>query len=215
MALARNYNKFLTDLVIKHARRSDAILDFGAGIGTFASWMTDRGYAVSCVETDPDQANVIADTGLAVRPEIADFPDNSFDYIYTLNVLEHIEQDVEVLSEFKRVLKPNGKIFIYVPAMTVLYSSMDEKVGHHRRYSRQSLSELGHKAGFRVSNCLYADSLGFPATLLFKLSNNTSGDLNPRMLVLYDRLIFPLSRLCDVFTSRLFGKNVYCVLENK
>lgn len=213
MALATNYNRFLTDLVISHARKSDAILDFGAGIGTFASWLTDRGYHVSCIETDSDQAHMIAAAGIDVQPEIANFPDAAFDYIYTLNVLEHIEYDVETLRQLKRVLKPDGKIFIYVPAMAVLYSSMDEKVGHHRRYSRQSLSDVGRKAGYRVSNCLYADSLGFPATLLFKLSGNTSGNLNPSMLVLYDKWIFPLSRLCDVITSRLFGKNVYCVLE--
>jgi SAM-dependent methyltransferase len=215
MALATNYNRFLTDLVAGHARRTDAILDFGAGIGTFASWLIDRGYKVSCIETDPDQAQVITAAGIEVQREIGSFPDASFDYIYTLNVLEHIEYDIETLRQLKRILKPDGKIFIYVPAMAVLYSSMDEKVGHHRRYSRHSLNEVCRKAGYRVRNCLYADSLGFPATLLFKLSGNTSGDLNPSMLVLYDRWIFPLSRLCDRIVSRFFGKNVYCVLENE
>lgn len=215
MALATNYNRFLTDLVTSHAQQSDAILGFGAGIGTFSSWLADRGYHVSCIETDPDQAQVITSAGIDVRPEIANFSDATVDYIYTLNVLEHIEYDVEALRQLQRVLKPDGKIYIYVPAMAVLYSSMDEKVGHYRRYSRQSLKHVGRKAGFRVKNCTYADSLGFPATLLFKLSGNTSGDLNPSMLVLYNRWIFPLSRLCEVITSRLFGKNVYCVLENE
>jgi SAM-dependent methyltransferase len=213
MALAVNYNAFLTELVLRYAGDAAALLDFGAGIGTFAATLVERGRAVSCIETDTDQAGMIAAKGIPVQQRVSDYPDNSFDFIYSLNVLEHIEDDVQALTELRRVLKPQGKIFIYVPALNVLYSSMDRKVGHHRRYSRRSLQHLGRSAGYRVSHCRYADSLGFPATLLFKLTNNTSGDLNPGPLTLYDKWIFPLSRLGDYLTSRLFGKNVYCVLE--
>ena len=55
------------------------------------------------------------------------------------------------------------------------------------------------------------DSLGFFATLLFKVGDNGGGDINRRALRLYDRAIFPLSRIVDSVTRRWFGKNLLLI----
>jgi hypothetical protein len=60
----------------------------------------------------------------------------------------------------------------------------------------------------------YADSLGFPATLLFKMIDNGRGDVNRRLLRLYDRLAFPVSRALDTLTHRWFGKNLLALAVN-
>ena len=132
----------------------------------------------------------------------------SADFIYTLNVLEHIENDHLVLLQLFATLKPGGRLLVYVPAFAILYTSMDRKVGHYRRYSRQSLVGALRQAGFQVDDARYVDCMGFLATLLYRLVDNKEGDINPSALRLYDRVAFPVSRALDRNFSRLFGKNL-------
>lgn len=212
MQEAVNYNRFLSRLVGRHAMGEGKILDFGAGIGTFASKVKDSGYDIECLEVDAAQAALLDAKGLPVFTSLDAAADNSYDFVYSLNVLEHIEDDAAAARELFRVMKPGGRALIYVPALEVLFSSMDKKVGHYRRYSRSSLSALLTGAGFELRSCTYCDSLGFPATLLFKWLGNDSGSLSKLPVILYDRIAFPLSRLLDFFCGRLFGKNVYAVL---
>lgn len=213
MAEAINYNKFLLTLIFSYAKRGDRIVDFGAGIGTFARELVQNGYRVHCVEPDDKQAQMIAAAGLSVSASLEEVEDESVDYLYSLNVLEHIEDDVTTLREWRRKLKPGGQLLIYVPAFQLLYSSMDRKVGHFRRYTKGDLVKKLHLAGLAVKTAHYVDSIGFFAALAFRLTGNQSGDLNRRALVVYDRLIFPASRLCDRLFAYWFGKNVVVVAK--
>jgi len=215
MADAINYNNFLVELVLKHAKAGDRILDFGAGIGTFSRRISERGHDVTCVEPDPDQAAVIAESGLSVHNSLDQIADESLDYLYMLNVLEHVEHDVALLREIHRKLKPGGRLLIYVPAFNVLFSSMDREVGHYRRYTRSSLASAARLAGFSINRTRYCDSLGFFATLVYKLLGDNSGRLNPRSLIAYDRIAFPLSRFADLLAGPIIGKNVVLVGEKK
>lgn len=66
--------------------------------------------------------------------------DETVDLSYSLDVLEHIEDDRQAIRGTYRVLKPRSLLVVYVPAMPCHYSSMDEKVQHFRRYMRKELS---------------------------------------------------------------------------
>ena len=61
------------------------------------------------------------------------------DFVYTFNVLEHIEDDAAALTHVGRALRHRGKLLGYVPAFEVLYTSMDRWVGHLRRCWRARL----------------------------------------------------------------------------
>jgi len=213
MAEARNYNAFLVALVLKNrgpVKASEAI-DFGAGIGTFAAMLRERGVDVVCFEPDPGQCERIRAAGMTAVADFNAVPDDSVPYIYSLNVLEHIEDDASALRLIAAKLAPAGRLLLYVPAFQMLFTSMDRKVGHYRRYRRQQLVELAERAGLRVVAARYADSLGFLATLAYKLVGPQSGDIDRRSVALFDRFVFPLSRLCDVVFGRILGKNVYLV----
>jgi hypothetical protein len=85
---------------------------------------------------------------------------------------------------------------------------MDRQVGHYRRYRRPELTALLRQAGFVIDEARYVDSLGFFAALLYKVLGDTSGSINVQGLRLYDRFIFPLSRLIDRIVAGSFGKNL-------
>lgn len=209
MEEAINYNKFLLDLILLSAEKNDLLVDFGAGNGAFSFPLSAIGYRVICVETDPVLSIEIAKHGLTVLNDLEQVEDESISYLYSLNVLEHIENDSEIMALWYRKLRPGGKMIVYVPAFQILFSSMDRKVGHVRRYSKVELCRKLCHAGFEITESRYADSIGFIATLIYKWIGRKDGAIDPKMLKIYDHWIFPFSRLLDVITYRVWGKNVY------
>jgi len=214
MSEAENYNRYLQRLVEQQAAGARRVIDFGAGSGTFAIPCAAAGFDVTAVEPDDRLRAVVAAAGIPTVAEVAALSDRAYEYAYTLNVLEHIEADVEVLRTLRTKLVPGGRLFVYVPAFPLLYTSMDAKVRHVRRYTRATLRESLVGAGFEIRTLRYADSLGFPATLLFKMIDNGRGDVNRRLLRLYDSLAFPVSRALDTLTHRWFGKNLLALAVN-
>ena len=142
MAAAKNYNKYLLGLASYYASHGDAIVDFGAGTGTFAVAMQSADYQVTCVELDKTLRNRLSEMGLSVFDTMSLLQPNSVDYIYSFNVLEHIEKDYEAIASLERILKPSGTLLLYVPAFQLLFSGMDAKVGHFRRYRKNHLVPL-------------------------------------------------------------------------
>jgi len=213
MACAVKYNAYLLGLVEQCASSSDRILDFGAGIGTFASRLKSSGFQVDCVEPDPRQGEVIESKGLINHLSVADYEEGRFDLVYSFNVFEHIEDDVQAMREIHRVLRPGGRLLAYVPAFGFLFTSMDVKVGHIRRYTRTMLINALKQAHFGIIESRYADVIGVPATVAYKWFGSADGAIDEGALTTYDRLVFPVSRAIDRATDRWLGKNVWAVAQ--
>jgi SAM-dependent methyltransferase len=214
MQEAVRYNRFLLNLVLKHAPAYGAVMDFGAGGGEFAKPVAAR-RALTAVEPDAFLRSQLASRGIHAVENATSLPDATFEYVYTLNVLEHIDDDMAALRSIHDKLTTRGKLLVYVPAFPVLYSAMDSKVGHVRRYTRGDLTSKVTAAGFVIETVEYVDCVGFLASLFFKAVSNSSGDLSARSIRIYDRLAFPLSRALDGITKRLFGKNLLVVAHKK
>jgi len=210
MTEARNYNAFLIGQILRYAPPRANVLDFGAGIGTFAEEVQSHGHRVMCVEPDPAQRQQIAAKGLPAVADVGDLKPGSFDFIYSLNVLEHIEDDLAALRALRDLLVPGGRLYLYVPAFMLLYSDFDKRIGHYRRYRRQPLVNLAESAGFTVERSGYCDSLGFLAWLGLRMAGRVGG-VGRGPVTIYDRFIFPLSRLCDLAAQPFFGKNLALV----
>ncbi len=211
MALAENYNAHLTGLLLQHVKNCTDILDFGAGTGTFARALRRHGYAVTCIETDPDLCSSLKELGFHVESAVTELGDRDFDLIYSLNVLEHIDDDRAAVDALRDRLRTGGRLFIYVPAFTMLFTSMDEKVGHRRRYTRQTLTALLTDCGLQVETVGYCDSIGFLATLAYKLIGSKTGEIDRSSLLFFDKYLFPIGQVLDRFVSSHFGKNVFGV----
>jgi SAM-dependent methyltransferase len=210
MKQAQRYNRFLLDLIRDNATGT-RVLDHGAGAGTFAKPTNDSGLNVLCMEPDEQLREALVASGLEAVASLDDITEGSVDYAYTLNVLEHIRDDQAAITSLYHCLKPGGRLLVYVPAFQVLYSQMDEHVGHFRRYRRNTLISQLCDAGFEVGDARYVDSLGFFASLVYKLIGDRSGSVSPGSVGFYDSIIFPISRLIDVLSFGSFGKNLLVV----
>jgi len=205
----RNYNTAIVDELVAAAPPNARILDFGAGIGTLPRGMRGRGFTVDCVELDAVQRAELETDGFRCYASIADVPAGAYDYVYSSNVLEHIEDDVAALRELRRAIAPGGTLLLYVPAFNVIYTISDQMIGHHRRYTATVLRDRLELAGFAVDRIWYADFLGFFVTYAFKLLSNKMDNVNARSAGIYDRFIFPASRAIERTVRVPFGKNVY------
>jgi SAM-dependent methyltransferase len=76
--------------------------------------------------------------------------DAELDVVGAFDVLEHIDEDEEVLGQMRRALRPGGGILITVPQHRWLWSPADEAAHHVRRYTRAELVGKVKRAGFEV-----------------------------------------------------------------
>jgi Methyltransferase domain len=211
---ATNYNALLLELILRSAGERRPMLDFGAGTGTFAKLLRDRDVEIVCVEADPYLSDMLARDGFTTFRDLNEVPDGSFEFIFALNVLEHVTHDSTTIYRLRTKLKKQGRLLVYVPAFECLWTSLDDKVKHCRRYRRAGLERLVCSAELSLLESGYVDSLGFFAALVFKMFGNRRGDLSAPAFAFYDCCLVPLSRGLDPLFRGLFGKNVYVVASN-
>lgn len=208
---AVNYNRFLERELIQFLGEHDKAVDFGAGNGEFAARLTAHGKRITAIEPDPHLRDAIAAQGIHVIANIEAAPMQH--RIYSQNVLEHIEDDEAALRELQSKLHPLGKLFLYVPAFNCLYTDIDKAIGHHRRYHKAELVQKLKRAGFAIERAEYVDSVGFLCWLVMGRLPGDKTRINPLMVKLFDRYLFPLSRLLDTIAKPFFGKNLLVIAQ--
>jgi len=120
----------MADVLQDYVPLAGKVLEIGSGCGvTHILWR--RKYGVDAWGVEPegegfDDSAAIARDLIAVNGldptrivnatgEALPFPDNTFDIVYSTNVLEHVNDPAQVLREAVRVLKPGGTMQIVVP----------------------------------------------------------------------------------------------------
>jgi SAM-dependent methyltransferase len=135
---------------------------------------------------------------------------NSFDAAVLVNVLEHVEDDRALLAILRNLLRDRGALLLFVPAMQIIYGSLDKAVGHHRRYEKGSLGKVVRDAGFRVQRLHYFDGPGiFPWFLMGRVLRTR--DFSVRGARLYDEFAIPWVRAKERLLRPRRGKNLFCI----
>lgn len=135
------------------------MLDIGGGNGFVSLGLTRAGLEAILVEPGPNGALNARSRGLATvicsSLEGAGFKPASIAGAGMFDVLEHIEADAQALQRIRSLLRPQGRIYLTVPAYNWLYSHEDEDAGHYRRYTAGTLARLLQSAGFAVEYATY------------------------------------------------------------
>jgi glycosyltransferase involved in cell wall biosynthesis len=119
----------------------------------------------------------------------------TFDTVVCLNVIEHIQDDVRALRNIQTILDDGGRALILVPNGPGLYGTLDEVLGHYRRYTTEQLIHVAQEAGFNVERVLKFNRPGVVAWWLNGrvLHRTTFGLAQIRLL----NLLTPIFRVMD------------------
>lgn len=197
-----------------------SVLEVGAGLGTNVPFLWNSN-VVSWLCLEPDgrylaeiekriHAGTLPKQCNAFQGTTQDLPAaERFDTIAYLDVLEHIEDDLEELRYAAHHLNTQGRLIVLAPAHGWLFSEFDRAVGHYRRYAASSLLRLTPPDTY-CEACFYLDSVGLLASLgnrfLFRQSMPTK-----RQIALWDRVLVRASRGVDRLCNFKFGKTVIAV----
>jgi SAM-dependent methyltransferase len=83
-----------------------------------------------------------------------------YDTVFSLNVLEHIKDDLLAIKNYRSLLKKNGTLIILVPAQKFLYNSLDKELFHFKRYKKNELIELYQKQNIQLIHSQYFNFIG-------------------------------------------------------
>lgn len=162
-------------------RSGICILDAGCGTGGDALFLSRYGrvygldYAREAVSIGNERikGRVLGGSVLGLP-----FPDNSFDLVTSFDVLYHraVPADGPALAELYRVLRPDGRLLIRLPAYEWLRSHHDRQVHTRHRYTAREVQTLLENAGFCVERISYALSLLFPIPMISRLLERFTAD---------------------------------------
>ena len=147
------------------------ILDIGCGMGLMLDALQDYGtvYGLDMEQEAVDycnqtllEQNQLPNVAIGSLPDDIPFQNNMFDYIFALDIIEHVEDDIAALQRIHALLKGNGKLLITVPALMSLWSYNDELNHHFRRYEREELINKVEKAGFKIIKSSFYNSYLYP-----------------------------------------------------
>jgi SAM-dependent methyltransferase len=97
------------------------------------------------------------------------FAPDSFDLAVSLDVIEHLQDDLGALRELRRTVAPGGSLLVTVPAYQWLWSGHDEINHHHRRYTRRSLLRVAEQTGWKPVRTTYFNSLLLPVAIVLRV----------------------------------------------
>lgn len=176
----RGRRYLLQGLVRNLDRRDLLILDAGCGTGFAGKELAAAGKVISLDATEAAFGPNFEGASCISTIEKTPFPDESFDLIVAMDLLEHLEDDQPAIGEMHRICKPGGFLFVTVPAFQNLFSSHDKALGHFRRYSAGSLARSVRAGGFEVRRLSYTVTSVFPIAAAYRTlrRRNASQDSN-------------------------------------
>ena len=221
---AINWKNYYYELCSKFLKNNESVLEVGAGIGGLTKiYLKNKIYNKwTCIEPDKKNYKKLKknlhiyskkNNLEIINSSIEEYLKFSrkFDLIILADVLEHLENDKEILFKLYKILNSKGRIIIFTPACQYLYSEFDSQIGHFRRYSFETLRNIIPNNS-RILMMKYIDSFGFFASLSNKLIIKSASP-TLKQILFWDRLIIPISKKLDYFLSYKFGKNIFMILS--
>jgi len=168
---------FVAEICRQVTDRRPRILDVGCGTGANLLMLSKYGDAEG-VDVSEDALAFCRERGLQNvklgAGEELPYEGGTFDLVTAFDVVEHMDDDLAGVKEMRRVLRPGGRVLIFVPAFMFLWGLQDDVSNHRRRYRMSELRRVLEQAGFEVERTSYANITFFlPILLIRKLMRLT------------------------------------------
>jgi phospholipid N-methyltransferase len=176
LARSNNYLSLQFKKIEKHLGKR--ILEIGAGIGNHTDKIIKRKPELLIALEKEDSFCKVLDKKFngqinVLRADLQDIESYSdqlkimeIDTIIAINVLEHIPQDINCLRSLADILSKKGRLILIVPAFQFLYSNLDSKYGHYRRYSKNIFTLYANKLNLTIIENDYFNMVGWIAWLV-------------------------------------------------
>jgi SAM-dependent methyltransferase len=196
------------------------VLEIGSGIGNITKFLLDRDLVIA-TDVEPKYITLLKNTFGKYKKfmverlyipgaEIERYRSYHIDSVICFNVLEHIERDEKALKNIYELLEPGGRFLLLVPSHPWLYGSLDQHLGHRRRYSRRELRNKLEAIGFRVIYLKYFNRIGILGWFLN--SRIIRRKRLPSLQLRIYNLFVPLFKL-ETFFPLPFGTSLLAVAE--
>ena len=223
---ADKFNKWMYDTIKPFCKGN--ILEIGSGTGNISQFFLKANQSITLSDIRKNYCDILSNkfSGFRSLKDVITLnltdPDfdknfsqyfNTFDSIFALNVVEHIEEDALALKNCHKLLKPNGHLIILVPAFQFLYNRFDKELEHFRRYSKKSLNKIFLDTGFQIQSSKYFNLAGilgwYISGSVLKKKTIPGGQM-----ALYNALV-PLFKIVDKVISNAAGLSVVTVGRKK
>ena len=221
LAEARNYYRLIRGRFAPHL--GARVVEVGAGIGTFSRFLLDAPGVRELVAIEPAANNfpVLRDRFAGDRRvtvlqgELGAFaPTLAADSLVAVNVLEHVENDLQFLRDARQVLGDRGTLLIFVPALQSIYGTLDRAFEHYRRYSRRQLEARIREAGFTVVETRYVNMPGILAWYVAgRLMRRTT--IGRGAVRFYDRFVIPVVWAVEQLVAPPAGQSLLAVARTR
>ena len=221
-AKAGNWKSYWIKSIEKYVQGD--VLEVGAGVGSNSKRFVDlKITSLTCLEADPILAKQLAKTIKSLihnadcRIKIGTTKDltdrRRYNTILYIDVLEHIDDDLEELDRASSLLDKNGYLAVLAPAFNWLYSPFDGTIGHYRRYSRRSLRKItpDHLTEIKIR---YLDAFGLFLSLGNKLLLRQTLPTSQQIRA-WDQWVIRISRIIDPAIHNCFGKTILGIWQKR
>ncbi len=174
-SVAPRFNRWMAETILPHVGKR--VLEIGAGMGNLTRYFAKRREKYYATDINSEHLVRLRNRSLH-RPGVVvyrcdlskreDFEQSAgdVDTVICLNVLEHLEHDVECLRNIHYGLAPGGKAILLVPYGQEIFGKLDETLGHFRRYSHAQLAGALREAGFTVERMIDFNRISRPGWYL-------------------------------------------------
>lgn len=169
---------FVEDICRRVTDRRPRILDVGCGTGANLMMLSKYGDAEG-VDVSEDALAFCRQRGLDKvklgAGEELPYDDGTFDLVTAFDVVEHMDDDLAGLKEMRRVLRPGGRVLLFVPTFMFLWGVQDDVSNHRRRYRMLQLKRVLEEAGFKIERTTYANITFFLPILFVRTLMRLTG----------------------------------------
>ncbi|MFM7015425.1 MAG: class I SAM-dependent methyltransferase [Bacteroidota bacterium] len=221
---ANRFNKWMYDQIAPFI--SSPVLEVGSGIGNISFYCMKEGHQLMMTDIRQEYLDFLNERFFEQTTPIRhlDLVEESFEEtnkdllgsfqtVFALNVIEHIENEQLAIRNAAKLLASGGRLIILVPAHPLLYNKLDKNLFHYKRYHSRDLKRLMNNELMELQSLKWFNGLGIAAWLYGGMVSR-KGVIGGGDMKLYNKLV-PLAKWMDRLTFFRIGLSIIGVSRKK